>query len=44
MPEPECEHEGCQEPALEDSEYCIFHKLDKNEEEAKEFKGLRFLH
>lgn len=34
---PECKYKGCEEPALEDSEFCIFHKPNKNEEEAREF-------
>ena len=33
----ECKYEGCEEKALEGSECCIFHKPDKNEEEAREF-------
>lgn len=34
---PECDYEGCNKQALRDSEHCIFHKPDKNEEEAREF-------
>ena len=38
----QCEYEGCDEPALENSDKCTFHKPDKNEEEAKEFyKSIR---
>jgi len=29
MPEPECDYEGCEEPALRDSEHCIFHEPEK---------------
>lgn len=33
----ECGYEECSEPALQNSEFCIFHKPDKNEEEARVF-------
>lgn len=33
----DCEYKGCNEPALENSGKCIFHKPDKNEREAREF-------
>ena len=32
-----CGYKGCEEPALEDSNKCIFHKPDKIDEEVREF-------